>query len=926
MMPSAKIWVLEEKTQLAEKIHSDLRGLGYGVPLRLDSGKEAIQKIQSNPPDLVLIGALSHGEMDAIETARQIQARYNIPLVYLIDASDAKKPGLATLAQADGHLLHPIDVDTLHITIERALRKASSVKQTLDNETRFRKIFEHSQDAVFVICPTRNTILEVNPSACKMFGFTREELLSKQITDIHPEQKPTLNMFVQSVLKDGKAWSDQLTGLKKDGKFLSLEISASTIYLHGEVCILTLKRDITQRKQREEVLRLTQFTIDRAATPTFFMQSDARFFYVNEAACRILGYTRKELLSMSIHDIDSDALPENWPETWERLKSQRTFTIESHHRTKAGKIFPVEITSNYLAFEGNEYSCTFAHDIIARKQEERQQRLSAAIFDAASESIVVTDIETNILSINPAFTMLTGYTPEEVIGKPVKMLQSGRHDQAFFLKMWDTIQNTGRWQGEIWDKKKNGEIYPAWLSISSVTDENGKVIQYTGMLSDITQRKLDEKKLHFQATHDPLTDLANRTLLIERLSQVLKQGRRTGHLSALFFVDLDHFKQINDTLGHLAGDEILKETTARLLDTVRETDTVARTSGDEFLILFPKITHRRDVVPVAKKIIKNLSTFQVNDQQIFLGASIGIAIAPHDGEEVSSLLKHADMAMYKAKEAGRNRYHFYNQKMEKQTQERNHLEWDLRRALQRKELVMHYQPLVDLHSAKTVAVEALIRWNHPHRGLLFPGLFIPISEDSDLINEIGDWVLNTACSQVKTWQDRYVFDASVSVNVSSRQFGTGDVLSSVTTALEESGLSPEHLTIEMTESLMLDPAEEAPILKLNALKKLGVKLAVDDFGTGYSSLSYLSKYPIDHLKIDQSFIKDVSSNSKKKNLVEAIIRMGESLQLETVAEGIETDEALSCLKNLGCKTGQGYYFSKPVSAKTFETGLETRKV
>ncbi len=924
-MPSARILVIDE-AHIAEEIHSRLTGLGYEVVIGVNSGEEAIQNIKSDPPALVLMGALSHCKMDGIETARQIQTRCNIPVVYLIDASDVKKPDWSALADADGHLVKPINIEALHIIVERALRKASSIKQAVDNETRFRKIFEHSQDAVFVICPANNTILEINPSACKMFGFTREELLSKPMADIHPDQEPVIKTFVQSVLRDGKAWTDQLTGRKKDGQFLSLEISASTIYLHGKICILALKRDITHRKQREEVLKLMQFTIDRAATPTFFMESDARFFYVNEAACRVLGYSREELLSMSVHDIDPDALPETWPETWKRLKAQRTLTIESHHRTKAGKIFPVEITSNYLAFHGNEYNCTFAHDIIARKQEEKQQRLSAAIFDAASEAIMVTDIESTLLSVNPAFTHLTGYTAEEVIGKPVKMLHSGKHDKAFFLEMWDTIQSTGKWQGEIWNKKKNGETYPAWLSISSVTDGLGKLIQYTGMLSDITQRKLDEKKLHFQATHDPLTDLANRTLIIERLSQVLKQGQRTGRLAALFFVDLDHFKQINDTLGHLAGDEILKETTARLLDTVRETDTVARTSGDEFLILFPKITHRRDVVPVAKKIIRNLSTFQLNEQQVFLGASIGIAIAPHDGDEVSSLLKHADMAMYKAKEAGRNRYHFYNQKMEVETQERNLLEWDLRRALQRKELVMHYQPLVDLHSSKTVSVEALIRWEHPQRGLLFPGLFIPISEDSDLINQIGTWVLNTACSQVKTWQDRYAFDASVSVNVSSRQFGTGELLSSVTTALEESGLSPERLTIEMTESLMLDPAEEEPILKLKALKEIGVKLAVDDFGTGYSSLSYLSKYPIDHLKIDQSFIKDVPSDPKKKNLVEAIIRMGESLHLETVAEGIETDEALSCLKELGCKTGQGYYFSKPVPAKTYEAVLEKREV
>ncbi|MFQ5587708.1 MAG: EAL domain-containing protein [Nitrospiria bacterium] len=911
-MRPTKIFLVEGHTQRAERIQSCLARRGFDVVVSADPGERAMRRATSVAPDLILANTFLGNNRGGIETAREIRAVLDLPIIYFNSGTPGEPSPSFPLMDGESCFPHAMTGKALQEAIEKALLKQVLVKKSSEGEARFRKIFECSQDAIFIICPQANQIREVNPKACEMFGYSREELLAKGIREIYPDQDAVMEAFVHAVYRDGAGWTDQLTGRKRDGSSLFLEIYASLIYLKGSTCILAMKRDITrrkqdetalkeseakyrtlvetanaaififqgervlyvnrvaelisgysrdellampfwgilhpdfqelgkargfarqqgeavpsgyevnvirkngehrwvdfnasvieyqgrpavigvahditERKQAEEQLKLTQFTLDRAATPVFMMEFDARFFYVNDAACRSLGYSREELLSMTVHDINPDYPREVWPASWERLKREGTFTVEARHKTKAGNVFPVEVNANFLSFDGREFNCAFAQDI--------------------------------------------------------------------------------------------------------------------------TRRKAVERKLRHQAYHDPLTGLANRKLLFEHLTQAISQCRRSGKAAALLFVDLDRFKQVNDTFGHPIGDTILKETAARLRASVRESDTVARVSGDEFLILLPEIADRRDILTVAKKVIESLSVFHLDKQDRLLGASIGIAVAPDDGDTVTDLLKHADMAMYQAKAGGRSRYHFFNERLEQEVQAKNLLEWDLKRAVTQGELALHYQPIVDLTTQQTTCVEVMVRWHHPQKGLVYPDSFIPLAEESDLICKIGEWVLRAACRQARAWRDQHAFVLPFAVNFSSRQFASGRLVEKVEATLAEFELPSAALIIEITESLLLEPDVDAAG-QLAALRALGVQIAVDDFGTGYSSLSYLAEYPVDHLKIDRSFIRGIPGDQKKKSLVEAIIRMGESLNLTTIAEGIETEEALACLKTLGCNAAQGYYFKAP---------------
>lgn len=559
------------------------------------------------------------------------------------------------------------------------------------------------------------------------------------------------------------------------------------------------------------------------------------------------------------------------------------------------------------------------------KSERGKIQLSHLVFNAATEGMLVTCANKNILSVNPAFTEITGYSSEDVVGKTPKILQSGQHDSDFYRAMWQKILETDHWQGEIWNRRKNGEIYPEWLSIALVRDGNGAISHYVGLFSDITKRKQAEKKIYFRANHDVLTGLCNRMLFAERLEQTIKQARRTQNCTAILFIDLDRFKRVNDTLGHNVGDFVLQETARRLQDCVRETDTVARISGDEFLILLTDVTGRSEATCVAEKILKALTRpFLYETHSIFVGASCGITVAPDDGEDVGRLLKNADMAMYEAKSAGKNTFHFFNLNMKRSAEERAVLECDLNKAIERNDLTLHFQAIVNFKTQKTFALETFVRWQHPERGLLFPQAFIPLAEESNLVEKIDRWVLLKAARQMKSWHDHYGIDLALSVNVSRRQFSDAAFWDFLRDVLKESKLSPEKLIIEITESLILNSKQEIP-QQLRKLKNTGIKTAIDDFGTSYSSLSDLSEHAIDFMKIDQSFIHNLESDSQKKALVKTMLRMGQSLKMQVIAEGVETEEAYTFLKNIGCESGQGHYFHKPLSGAGYEEVLKKRQ-
>ena len=552
--------------------------------------------------------------------------------------------------------------------------------------------------------------------------------------------------------------------------------------------------------------------------------------------------------------------------------------------------------------------------------------LFAQVFENSGEAILITDAERHIVAINPAFTQITGYTREEVINKNPKLLSSGRQTPEFYRDMWKSINETGRWHGEIWNRRKDGEIFPEWLSIGTVRDEKGVVINYISIFTDITHRKESERHIQFLAHYDSLTRLPNRVLFGDRVQQALASSRRTGKRVALLFLDLDRFKSINDSLGHLAGDQLLQSVATHLKACVREMDTICRQGGDEFMILLTEIDRAEDAAHVAQKIVAAMSEpHLVGNSSLIVTFSIGISLYPDDAPDSPAMIKNADAAMYHAKEKGRNNFQFFTPDMNAEAADRLELESDLRKAVQQGEFVLHYQPQMDNDSGNIVGMEALIRWRHPERGLVPPAKFIPIAEDCGLIGQMGEWVLHTACVQNRLWQENGLPKVPVAVNISAMQFHQKNFRETVARVLQESGLESCYLELEITESITVKEIEKTVHL-LNEFKQMGVLISIDDFGTGYSSLSYLKRFPIDKLKIDQSFVRDIGTDADDASIVQTIISMGHGLRLKVIAEGVETSEQLAFLKERGCDETQGYYFSKPLPSAEFEKYVRSREL
>lgn len=555
-------------------------------------------------------------------------------------------------------------------------------------------------------------------------------------------------------------------------------------------------------------------------------------------------------------------------------------------------------------------------DITERKQNEDRLRLAETVFQAAADAIMVIDATGVIQSVNPAFTHITGYSYTEAVGQTPRLLRSERRDTLFYTRFWQTLAETGRWSGEVWQRHKNGKTYLTWKSIDVIRDPDRRIVQYVAFFSDITQRKLAEQQLFFNANYDPLTGLPNRNLLHERIEQAMKRAHRHNQRVALMFLDLDRFKQVNDTLGHAWGDTLLCQTAHRLKTCVRETDTVARYSGDEFVLVLVNIIGDQDTHALAEKVIKQLSEpFDLDGTTIHIGVSLGIVLYPDHGTDTATLLRYADLAMYRAKMAGRNTYQKYESAMTDQMLLRTSMEADLRLALERGELTVYYQPIINVISGGLAGAEALVRWQHPQRGLVPPDDFIPLAEETGLIREVGFWVLERVCQTIVQWR-RIGLCVPISVNLSSGQISRGLTVEAVRALLQRYDLHSECLAFEITESMLISDTPQAQRW-LEAIHALGIRVDMDDFGTGYSSLAYLKLFPIDRIKIDRSFVRDITSNANDRSLVEAMLAMASNLHLQVVAEGVEDANQLALLGRLGCEYAQGFYFSRPVPEQEF---------
>jgi diguanylate cyclase (GGDEF)-like protein/PAS domain S-box-containing protein len=824
-----------------------------------------------------------------------------------------------------------LDSPSIWVYTDITERKLADL-ELLESRQMLTAAFESSPLAASIASAADGCFIEVNANYERDFGWRRDEMIGKTSLEIGlwPDQT-SREAWLKTMRETGRIVNYETLWKHRNGTLRNVSLSSEITELNGKSCVLAYAADITERKHLEHSLaiRESQLRATLELNPSVAVQwydEEARVIYWNPASTFLFGWRAEEALGKTLDQLiytDEEAV--KFRNLLEQIKSSgKPFgPYEAAFRRRDGSQRWTLYTTFAIPAEGGKtnFVCMDV-DITARKAAEADLRIAAAAFES-QEGMMITDANGVIQRINLAFTESTGYSNEEIVGQTPRLLKSDRHEDAFYRNMWESLKQTGGWQGEIWDRRKNGQIYPKWLTISAIRDERGQITHYIATHHDITERKQAEDKIKELAFFDQLTGLPNRTLLQDRLKQALAASSRNDNFCALLFIDLDNFKTLNDTQGHDTGDLLLKQVAQRLLQGVREGDTVARLGGDEFVIVLSGLNADQADAATASEVVAE-KIIAAHNQAYPLGtilhhssASIGITLFKGDLVGIDDLMKQADLAMYQSKEAGRNRIRFFDPKLESAVKERASIEADLRLALSANQLLLHYQPQV-AGDRQLTGAEVLVRWQHPTRGMVSPADFIPLAEESGLILPLGHWVLETACNRLAAWASQPALaHLTIAVNVSARQIHHADFVDQVLAILDSTGANPRQLKLELTESVLVENIQDI-IDKMFALKSKGVNFSLDDFGTGFSSLSYLKQLPLDQLKIDQSFVRDVLIDPNDAAIARTVIALAQSLGLGVIAEGVETAAQREFLATSGCHAYQGYFFSRPLPLEAFE--------
>lgn len=810
-------------------------------------------------------------------------------------------------------------------------RQHYSVSELRESNEKLRGLFELSPLGI-ALTDMQGHYVEFNEAFRQICGYTEQELKNLDYWDLTPREYAAEEAIqLASLEENGRYGPYEKEYLRKDGTRVPLQLNGMLITgRDGQRYIWSIVEDISERRRAEAALEESnqRFRAVLQAVPDLMFELDRSGRYINVwgISGELLAAPENQLIGHTVEEM----LP---PAAAQTVLEAIAEADQLDHSFGRQIVIPLpqgdtwfELSVARQALTSETRFIVLSRDITRRKRDEEALQLAASVYHASHEGILVTDENNLIIDVNPAFTRITGFTKDEVIGKNPSMFSSGKHDASFYRQMWQAIEQEGYWQGEIWDKHRDGALCAKWLSISVIRHPDGSPFRYVAQFSDITEKKRQDEQIWTQANFDVLTGLPNRRLLSDRIHQVMSLGTRSGLHGALLSLDLDHFKRLNDTYGHSMGDKLLIEVARRLKSCVREEDTVARMGGDEFIVVLNELSSDQNEAAihaelVAEKIRSELSRdYQLGDTEYHTSSSIGIVLFRGHLESREDLLAHVDVAMYQAKAKGRNGICFFDASMQIALEKRSQLESALRVALLRREFILYYQLQID-NTGHAIGVEALLRWVHPQLGMVSPLQFIPVAEETGMILPIGHWVLETACEQLARWQnDPQLSSLSIAVNVSSRQFSDPAFVDQVREVLDRTAIRPEVLKLELTESLVLENVEDS-IAKMKELKRLGLRFSMDDFGTGYSSLSYLSRLPIDQLKIDQSFVRDVTTDKNDAAIVHTIISMAHGLGLDVIAEGVETQDQREFLESHGCISYQGYLYAKPLPVDELERKL-----